>query len=61
MGCNHPKLVFGSGDYEIWCDVCGMGWIPRNEAESNLTDEQVDLSGEARYSEAQLKELECGK
>ena len=59
MGCNHPKLVFGSGDFEIWCDVCGMQWIPRHEEQSNLTYEQSSLSGEVRYSDAYFDERDA--
>ena len=27
--CRHDKLIFGSGDYYVFCEECGRSWVKR--------------------------------
>lgn len=46
-GCEHKELVFGSGDYYIFCGECGRSWIMEDNWKHNI-GRGSQLSGEKR-------------
>jgi len=58
IDCEHKKLMFGSGDYYIFCEECHKSWIMEDDHKNNVGLISQHLSGEFREKIGSGREIE---
>lgn len=59
--CDHAELQFGSGDYFIFCNACGMRWMPAYREDNPQAGQELNNQGIGSQLSGQKRVKGLGK